>query len=177
MKQVELNKFCYDYAKTLEQWVTDYFYSDFTMSVKLDWSKNRKNSRGGLYADGPGINMAMNSIYPDNKGYVYRFYEYPSYNSHPVIGGFYSKDPIHKVKALLLHETAHAAQFFSYKKNNTRCKPHGTVFKDFYKQLRVEFLNYQLPDQIKYKQDYETYINKITRTNVSKLNEFTFANS
>jgi hypothetical protein len=176
MNNIELNKFCYDYANMLEQWVIQSLYKDFTMSVKLDWSKKRISSRGGLYSTGPGINMAMYIICPDNKGQIYRFYEYPSYDSDLVIGGFYSKDPMDKVKAILLHETAHAIQFFSYHKTNTRCKPHGAVFKKYYQQLREQFLNYKLPNQNKYKIEYEAYINKLDRTRRTAHVQNTLAN-
>ena len=37
-------------------------------SVKLDWSPNRRSSRGGYYADGPGINIAMSHLVRENKG-------------------------------------------------------------------------------------------------------------
>ena len=35
--------------------------------MKLDWSPNRRSSRGGMYADGPGINIAMIGCCRDHK--------------------------------------------------------------------------------------------------------------
>jgi hypothetical protein len=163
MNKIELNKYSSDYSKKVAFWVAANIYSDFTLTTKFDWSNKRVASRGGLYATGPGINIAMASAYPNNNGEVYRFYEYKSYDSDNTIGGFYAKDPILKLEALLLHEIAHAVQFFSYKKTGTRCKPHGPVFKNYYRILRTEFLNEKLPEQRVLRDEYEEYINKLNR--------------
>jgi hypothetical protein len=163
MNKIEINKYANDYSRKITSWVVDNIYSDFTLTTKFDWSNKRVASRGGLYATGPGINMAMASAYPNNNGEVYRFYEYKSYDSDKVIGGFYSKDPILKLEALLLHEIAHAIQFFSYKKTGTRCKPHGPVFKNYYSILRNEFLNHKISEQIALKKEYDEYINNLNR--------------
>ena len=163
MNKIEINKYANDYSRKITSWVVDNIYSDFTLTVKLDWSNKRVASRGGLYATGPGINIAMASAYPNNKGEVYKFYEYKSYDLDKTIGGFYAKDPLLKLEALLLHEISHAVQFFSYKKTGSRCKPHGPVFKNYYRILRTEFLNHKLPEQMILKKEYEEYVNKINR--------------
>ena len=144
-----------------EAWIKERLFPDFTVSAKFDWDSKRRSSRGGIYKEGPGINMAMYWAVPNNHGTTYRFYEYASYDKDPSIGGFYSRNPYDKLDAILLHEIAHAVQFFSYKKTNTRCKPHGPVFKQYYKALRTEFINYRLPDQAQLKADYESYVNKL----------------
>lgn len=163
MNKIAVNKYANDYARKVTAWVIANIYSDFTLTTKFDWSNKRVASRGGIYAQGPGINIAMIGAYPDNKGEVYRFYEYKSYDSNKVIGGFYAKDPILKLESIILHEIAHAIQYFSYKKTATRCKPHGPVFKKYYEMLRQEFLNHKLPEQQPLKQEYEEYINKLNK--------------
>jgi len=169
MNKVELDAFCYAYARKVEQWAVQNIYKDFTLHVKLDWNPTRRCSRGGIYAQGPGINMAMKDIFPGNKGEIYRFYEYASYDSDTTIGGFYSTNPVHKTEAILLHEVAHALQFFCYKKNNTRCKPHGPTFKNFYKRLRVEFLNHKLENQQSLRKNYEDYKASLQKQNYNTL--------
>lgn len=163
MNKIEINAYAMKYTRTVEEWVISNIYDSFTLDVKLDWSNKRVASRGGLYAKGPGINMAMYHSYPNNNGEVYRFYEYKSYDSNKTIGGFYAKDPLLKLEALLLHEIAHAVQFFSYKLTGVRCKPHGPVFKGYYKQLREHFLNHKLPEQSALQLEYNDYISKLNR--------------
>lgn len=163
MNKFEINKYANDYARTVESWVIKHLYESFTLDVKLDWSNKRVASRGGLYTAGPGINMAMYKAYPNNNGEVYRFYEYKSYDSNKTIGGFYAKDPLLKLEAILLHEIAHAIQFFSYRVEGVRCKPHGPIFKKYYTQLRQEFLNHKIPEQQALQQEYSEYISKINR--------------
>jgi hypothetical protein len=169
MDNQQLDKFCYDFTQQVTEWAVQNIYKDFTLTTKLDWNPTRRCSRGGMYAKGPGINIAMKDVYPRCKGEIYRFYEYPSYDSNSVIGGFYSREPIHKTQAILLHEVAHALQYFAYKKNNTRCKPHGPMFKNFYKRLRIEFLNHKLPEQLELKHDYEQYKARLEKQNYNVL--------
>lgn len=163
MNKIEVNSYAMKYARNVEQWVVDSIYDTFTLDVKLDWSNKRVASRGGMYAKGPGINMAMHNSYPNNKGQIYRFYEYASYDMNKTIGGFYATDPTLKLEALLLHEISHAIQYFSYRITGTRCKPHGPVFKGYYKQLREHFLNHKLPDQIAMQKEYDEYVSKLNK--------------
>ena len=148
-EQIVANSEAIRFTLLLERFVQETLYPDFTCSVKLDWKFSRRCSRGGIYKDGPGINIAMSSAalvylkYPD----IYRFYEYPSFDSDKHIGGFYATDYTLKLKAIVAHEVAHAVQFFEYKKLNTRCKPHGPIFKKYYKLLRDNFVNPSLPTQ------------------------------
>ncbi len=139
MNRDSINVYAINFTNTLQEWVKTTLFPEFTMQVKLDWNSSRRSSRGGWYAKGPGINMAMVHCYPLST--PYRFYEYPSYDNDPIIGGFYSKNPIDKLKAVLAHETAHAIQFYWYKQSGTRDKPHGEVFKNYYKMLRTNFVN------------------------------------
>lgn len=158
-----VNKYSINYANTVRDWAIEHIYSDFTLQVKLDWSLKRRCSRGGMYADGPGINMAMAHAYKDYSDEIYRFREYASFDADKSIGGFYAKDPYLKLECIILHEIAHALQFLSYRKNGVRCKPHGPVFKNFYKRLRTEFLNHKLPNQTSLQKEYDDYVNKLNR--------------
>jgi len=161
-KQIQANAHALRFTLLLERFVQSNIYSDFTCFLKTDWSNARRSSRGGVYKNGPGINIAMSSaalIY-HNPVDVYRFYEYPSYDSNSIIGGFYAKDYLIKLEAIIAHEVAHAVQFFEYKKLNTRCKPHGPIFKKYYTLLRKEFINHKLADQNPLKQQYEDSLRK-----------------
>ena len=59
-KRVEITKYANDFIRRVEKHCQEEIYVDFKLaSVKLDWSLKRSCSRGGMYADGPGINIAM----------------------------------------------------------------------------------------------------------------------
>lgn len=123
-------------------------YKDFFMNkVQLDWSTSRKSSRGGWYPGGPGINIAMHLNYwPHNN--IFRYYEYPAYDSHKVIGGFYAYGSDIKLGATICHEMAHAAQMYPvFMFKSPRVKPHGDEFKTIYAKLRTKFINPLLPCQ------------------------------
>ena len=157
-RQILANNHALSFSLIVEKWCKETYDSKFALSTKLDWSPRRRSSRGGLYSNGPGINIAMNASVPNTQGsVVYRFYEYPSYDSDKVIGGFYAIDPYIKLEAIITHEIAHALQFYHYVKSNTRCKPHGPVFKSFYSALRKQFINHKLPDQLALEKDYNSY--------------------
>lgn len=135
------------FAAKVESWVKSQVYPDFTLMVKLDWSPSRTHSRGGLYKQGPGINIGMlHAATAPNKQYRYR--EYPSFDADRYIGGFVSERGYDQLEAIILHEIAHAIQFFELKKMNTKCTPHGPVFKHYYKLLREEFLNKRLHKKV-----------------------------
>lgn len=167
------NKKIVQTAKQVEQFVKSEIYSDFTLNVTTDWAKNRRTHRGGIYKQGPGINIAMHLLYRPANTNFYRFYEYRSYDSNKHIGGFYSNNAEHREKAIICHEIAHAVQFFSYKKENIRCKPHGPVFKKYYKILREEFVNGLLPPQQEAKAQYIDFIKDINSLpEYTRLQEF-----
>jgi hypothetical protein len=158
-EQIKANGEAIRFTLLLEQFVRDNLYSDFKCNIKLDWAFSRRSSRGGIYKDGPGINIAMAhaALVYLNGNEIYRFYEYPSFDADKYIGGFYSTDYTHKLHAIIAHEVAHAVQFFEYKKLNTRDKPHGVVFKKYYKILREEFVNKKLPTQQQLTDSYTKY--------------------
>ena len=168
-KQIIANQHAIRFNLLLEKYVQDNIYNDFTCSIKLDWDFKRRSSRGGIYKNGPGINIAMASaalVYHD-PSLVYRFYEYPSYDGNSIIGGFYAKDYLLKLHSIVAHEVAHAVQFFEYKKLNVRCKPHGPIFKKYYSLFRKEFINKNIPTQTPLKQDYENSLKAIHVTTYS----------
>lgn len=159
--QVEVNKYANDFIKEVEQQCRAEIYTDFKLAaIKLDWSPKRRCSRGGMYADGPGINMAMHSLVKP-QGIIYRSIEYKSFDDDPEIGGFYSRNKYHRLEMVLLHEIAHALQYYSYRLNNFRCKPHGPTFKNFYKRLRNIHLNPFLEPQADLKAEYEKEVESI----------------
>jgi hypothetical protein len=165
MKNIQAHNFAYSFAKELELWVQKTLFNNFTLTVKLDWSKSRVTSRGGIYKAGPGINIAMIPAFPITTPQVtYLFHEYPSYHTDKEIGGFYAVDPYLKLKVIIAHEVAHAVQFYSYKITGTRCQPHGPVFKNYYRMLRQRFINNLIPDQKPLQQDYVNYMNKLQKS-------------
>ena len=166
---IQANSHAQSLVLKVQAWVQQNLFPDFRVTAKFDWSPKRRSSRGGIYKDGPGINMAMYWAVPNNHGNTYRYSEYPSFDSDRYIGGFYSQDPYHKLEAILVHEIAHAVQFFYYKKSGTKCTPHGPVFKKYYKILREEFVNHKLPKQAPLVKDYEDYVNKLKKNNLSLL--------
>lgn len=78
---------------------------------------------------------------------VKRYIEYESFNSDPVIGGFYYSDHLTGFEAMLCHEIAHAVQYYRHSVEETVCKPPGATFKYFYSELRNTFINPFLEDQ------------------------------
>lgn len=145
--QVEINKYANEFIRLVEKQCQDEVYVKFSLeSIKLDWSPKRTCSRGGMYADGPGINIAMHRLVK-KQGDVYYSSEYKSFDKDPEIGGFYSRNKYHKLEMVILHEIAHALQYYSYRLNKYRCKPHGPAFKNFYRRLRNIHLNPFLENQ------------------------------
>ena len=156
LEQARWNFFAKLYIKDVEAFAIKEIFPKFKLaSVNLDWSPKRRSSRGGMYADGPGINMAMYPLCRERDGEIYRVYEYKSFDSDPYIGGFYTRDKHDRLRMVIVHEIAHALQYYSYRLNNFRCKPHGTAWKNLYKRLREEFINPRLEDQTELKQEFE----------------------
>ena len=156
LEKAKWNKYANDYIRKVEAFCQREIYKKFKLSsVKLDWSINRRSSRGGMYADGPGINIAMLGCCRDHKGQIYRVYEYSSFNDDPDIGGFYTRRSYDKLDMVILHEIAHALQYYSYKIIRHRCKPHGPVWKNFYSRLRNAFLNNTLENQHEMANEYQ----------------------
>ena len=92
LDQVTINKYANEYIRMVEEVIQKEIYVKFKLaSVKLDWSPSRRSSRGGYYADGPGINIAMSSLVRENNNEIYRVYEYKSFDSDPDIGGIYTR--------------------------------------------------------------------------------------
>lgn len=143
--------------------------ADFSLhKCTLDWSPRRRSSRGGWYASGPGINIAM-ALSCRQRTIPYRMYEYRSFDSDPVIGGFYSADPDLGLGMIICHEMAHAVQFFRVVQlGKPRGKPHGPDFKTPYALLRKALINPKLHSQSLYKEQYEKIIREVTMPKASK---------
>lgn len=170
-KRTEITKYANDFIRRVEEHCISEIYTDFKLAtVKLDWSPKRSCSRGGMYADGPGINIAMSHLHK-TQGTIYEVKEYASFTKDEEIGGFYSQNQWHQIEMVILHEIAHALQYYSYKLNNFRCKPHGPTFKNFYRRLRNVFLNPYLPDQKELREKYTAQ-----RAKIDKLDEFAWMN-
>ena len=170
-KRVEITKYANDFIRRVEKHCKEEIYVDFELaSIKLDWSLKRSASRGGMNAEGPGINIAMAWLHK-RQGSIYHVKEYASFHKDEEIGGFYSQNQWHKLEMVILHEIAHALQYYSYKLNKFRCKPHGPTFKNFYRRLRNVFHNPYLPDQKQLKEKYDA-----DRAAVAKLDEFAWMN-
>ena len=71
----------------------------------------------------------------------------------------------------ILHEIAHALQYYSYRLNNYRCKPHGPAFKNFYRRLRIIHLNPFLEDQKELGDQY-----KEVKKQIEKQDQFAWMN-
>lgn len=140
-------------------------YQNFVLSkCELDWSTRRRSSRGGVYKEGPGISIAM-SLACMPRTDPYRMYEYKSFDADPVIGGFYAKDENLSLGLHVCHEMAHAAQFYSHFNLGIESdRPHGNLFKDLYRKLRVAILNRHIPiNQKQLKEQYEDMLLSFVR--------------
>lgn len=167
MLQLHYESYARDFYKDVEI-STQSAYPDFKIKVaKFSWSPTRTSSRGGLFKDGYGIDIAMN-FFLNYHQIPHRVYEYDSFDRDPKIGGFYTHNSLDSLKMTICHEMAHALQHFLYSQGVYRCKPHGKLFKKLYTSLRERFVNPYLPDQKQAKQEYKNYINKI------KKEEFSF---
>ena len=74
--RTEVTKYANEFIRRVEKHCQEEIYVNFALaSVKLDWDKKRRSSRGGMYTDGPGINIAMWHLYnPINE--LHRVYVY-----------------------------------------------------------------------------------------------------
>lgn len=121
--------------------------------IRLDWSTHRRFSRGGWYNrhGGAGVSMAMWHVCgrkAPNAKVPQKVYEYASYQDDSEIGNFYTDNTHDRLMMELCHEVAHAAQYTHKRVHNMiGIKPHGDVFKMFYREIRNQWLNTYLPDQ------------------------------
>lgn len=130
------------------------------VSARIDFSPKRVTHRGGLYAKGPGINLAGNlitNLYNNQKrvgSLLSKFNEYPSYSKDPIIGSVIITDWTQYVKLVVAHEVAHACQqYLRFRDKLENEAPHGTLFKSIYRTIRLS-INSTLPDQIVYSKMY-----------------------
>ncbi len=157
-----------DYCQELLMPFHEPFYKE-KLIIKVDFSPTRRYSRGGKYTKGYGINIAANPYLlgleyynriPDK--YIVRCNEYASYESDPIIGTVLVTDPIQHLRIVVGHEVSHACQKFLRDTRDWDSKPHGSLFKSIYKQIRVK-LNKELPNQLETKKRYDELIKFITK--------------
>lgn len=148
--------------------IEHYIQEKYTNSFKLgkcliDFSSKRRSSRGGLYTvksiKVPGINLALYNDY-HLQGKISIFSEYSSYNNDKIIGGFVTKNYLHRIGAITCHEMAHAIQrWLEYYKSLPRSMHHGKEFKHYYADLRNKFVNPYLPSIEEQKRLYKEFLN------------------
>lgn len=118
--------------------------------VKTSFSPRRRRSWGGARKGQPFISLALSRF--DGTTHA-TFYEYPSFASSAVIGSV--RNDTHKaVKALVVHEMCHAAQYHALMNQSTNrlaasvaadandTKGHGSLWKNMYKIARESLVNY-----------------------------------
>jgi hypothetical protein len=154
------------WARQCEDVITSWpGYQNFILSkFELDWSPRRRCSRGGWYKEGAGISIAM-SVACMPRTSPYRMYEYKSFDADSLIGGFYATDENLSLGLHVCHEMAHAAQFYShFNLGIISDRPHGNLFKDTYRKLRVAVLNRHIPvNQKQLKEQYEEMLLSFVR--------------
>ena len=94
--------------------------------------------------------------------YPAKWEEYEHYEDDREIGNFYSQNPEHFLRYVILHELAHAVNKFDYHEKyypvtigGMKDLGHGSFFQEQYRILRNKFLNPHLPDQ---KEARETHL-------------------
>lgn len=140
-------------------------YENFVLSkLSLDWSTKRVASRGGMYAEGPGISIAMSTACMIRTS-PYRMYEYKSFDADPIIGGFYARDLSLPLGMHVCHEMAHAAQFYAHFSLGIESdRPHGVQFKSAYAKIRTALFNKHIPkNQQQLKDEYYQLIDDTIR--------------
>lgn len=165
--RAEWEKLAYEWMNRCEDEVRSWKgLCDFSIDLfKLDWSTRRRSSRGGIYGNSvPGINIAMQLACTEYSKTA-RLYEYSSFDSDPVIGGFYYRDANLKLGLHICHEVAHSVQFYRklVLEDGSYDRPHGESFKRPYRVLRTKILNPKLEAQKELKLEYETLIKKYTK--------------
>jgi hypothetical protein len=139
------------------------------LDVKIDYSPRRRTHRGGIYANGPAINIAAYLFKDLHKSQVIRFYEYPSYDADPIIGGCFAS-PENFIYLTVGHEVAHACQFFEKRRQKLEnVTPHGVLFKNIYKDIRLELNKLLVPQEWSTKEysNLITFIRKKEFSNAS----------
>lgn len=145
----DIQKYVLDVTDDAEKYLKKTFDNNFSLSVRtFDSNPARKTHRGGKYAKGYGYSLS-NALFLKYLSAINEysgarfFHEYASFDHDKYIGGVFFDETCKElpIKSITLHEIAHSFQFFTYDRDKIRCKPHGPVFKKYYKALREEFLN------------------------------------
>ena len=152
-------------TKLLKDFAPEYYV--VKKIVKVDYSPNRKTHRGGIYAKGPGFNLAGDSLLyfanQQKKYGVIHFMEYKSFEKDPIIGSAFTDDWESYVALTVGHEVSHAVQLYIEKMRKLeRGAPHGDFFKKIYTMLRIE-LNRQLPDQKAAQKEFQDLLKSVRK--------------
>lgn len=160
----QFEKLTVEYAEEATQFIKDNMYPRFYLgSVKLDWSPKRRCDRGGWYAKGPGISMAMHNAFEVINPFY--SYEYSSFNKDSDISGFYCWEAELQLKMRTVHEVAHAVQFFADKIMGVPIDtPHGPSFTSVYRSMRRELVNPLIPNQAEAKKHFEDHVKKVAKS-------------
>jgi hypothetical protein len=147
--------------ETMEQRAKEFLYSlvtfaqtlhpkltGFKCNMKLDWGTTRTRSRGGVYNDGPGINLAMHSTMRRCEIGVYN--EYSSFEMDPIIGSIISVEKLIILDCVIAHEVAHAVVHFLDMDD-----VHGPNWKHWYRIFREKFINENIVKNV-HKDDIST---------------------
>lgn len=170
-KRTEIEAFITDFSETLIKHIKAQ-HPGFSCFVKLDDSPRRKSHRGGLYAKGYGMSLAM-YILPRSLDILTspkHVWEYNSFKNDPVIGELYTKQPKLEYMLTIAHEMAHAWQQFQDKQGIAKDDgPHQFLFKKLYAELRARFVNPHCEPQYEMKKEYLDFISKIKKRELTPL--------
>lgn len=120
---------------------------DYSFWPDLEICETSPYSQGGIVDGRPWIKIAISHAVGDSL--PHRVYENEELDCLPDIGGFYTDRPEHKLYLHVCHEFSHALQ-----KVVSRERGHGPIFKRFYREIRLKYLNPLLSSQREMQQRY-----------------------
>lgn len=123
-------------------------------SLRLDYSPNRRSSRGGIRNGKAMMSLALNCFVTWSDDRLKFFNEYRSFANDPQIGSMNFDDWKGSLRCLVAHEFAHVIQFafwsakdednnyrLSNKERSIMRPPHGHGFRNIYRILRTRVIN------------------------------------
>lgn len=157
VKEAVLNEIAYAVSRVKMCW-SDFVPDEFweRMVVKKSYSETRKRSWGGMRDGVPFISLALYNHVPmkdepdawcpffDRQVAMYRFMEYSNLRHTPYMTTVWSKDWRIPLRALIMHEMAHAIQWWwksyggqpSFLSKEDLQAPHGYGFQEIYSNIR-----------------------------------------
>jgi hypothetical protein len=125
--------------------------SKFTVNIKLRNGFRQNRSWGGIRNGEPFISLAINNYLSMRDDAAYSFHEYAAFKDDLYIGT-YTGTAKQTLMTLVVHEVAHAAQYYKWSKNmiayrgDKSIRGHGLVWKVIYKTLRIKMDLVNNPD-------------------------------